>query len=173
MLNNVEKPNIIIGVMGPGEKASNEEIHLAYQLGKQIAREGWITLSGGRNVGVMDAVCRGAKENKGLTIGILPGENLIGASQALDIPIVTGMGNARNIINVLTAHVIVVCGMGPGTASEVAMAIKGGKEVVLMGASEVAESFFNEITKNDDILTAQYPDEAIRLIKRVLELNYV
>ncbi len=159
--------------MGPGEGASNEEIHAAYQLGKLIANEQWITLSGGRNVGVMDAVCRGAKENQGLTIGILPGENTIGASPAVDIPILTGLGNARNAINVLTAHVIVVCGMGPGTASEVALAIKSGKEVVLLGATEVAESFFNEITKNDDILTAQHPEEAIRLIKRVLALNYV
>ncbi len=159
--------------MGPGENASNEEIHLAYHLGKLIAREGWITLSGGRNVGVMDAVCRGAKENNGLTIGILPGENLIGSSSAVDIPIITGMGNARNVINALTAHMIVAVGMGPGTAAEIALAIKAEKEIVLLGASEEAETFFNEITKNDDILTAQYPDEAIRLIKRVLELNYV
>lgn len=173
MFTNLEKPKIIVGVIGPGESASNEEIHLAYQLGKLIAREGWITLSGGRNVGVMDAVSRGAKENNGFTIGILPNENLMGASHALDIPIITGLGSARNTINALTSHVIVVCGMGPGTASEVALAIKAGKEVILLGVSEVAEAFFNEITKNDDILTTQYPEEAIRLVKRVLELNYV
>lgn len=173
MFTNLEKPKIIIGVMGPGESASNEEIHLAYHLGKLIAQEGWITLSGGRNVGVMDAVSRGAKDSGGLTIGILPDDNLLGASQALDIPIITGMGNGRNTINILTSHVIIACGMGPGTASEIALAIKTRKEVILLGVSEMAESFFNEITKNDDILTTQFPEEAIRLVKRVLELNYV
>ncbi len=163
---------IIIGVMGPGEGATNENIQNAYQLGKLIAREGWATLSGGRNVGVMYAVCRGAKENGGLTIGILPGNDQSSASDAVDIPIITGMGYARNLINVLTPQVIIACGLGAGTASEIALAIKSDKEVILLGHSEESITFFNEITKNNDILTADTPEEVIRLVRSILEFNF-
>lgn len=64
----------VIGVMGPGDNATKEECDSAFELGKLIANKGWILLTGGRNVGVMEAASRGAKEAGGLTIGILPGK---------------------------------------------------------------------------------------------------
>ncbi len=63
---------IVIGVMGAGEQASDIDIQLALALGRLIAKEDWVLLSGGRNVGVMDAVNKGAKSEGGLTIGIMP-----------------------------------------------------------------------------------------------------
>ena len=45
-------------------------------------------------------------------------------SEAVDLPIVTDLGNARNNINVLSSNVVIACGMGLGTASEVALALK-------------------------------------------------
>ena len=65
---------IIIGVMGRGENATANDLQNAYILGQLIAKQGWVLLTGGRNVGVMDAVSKGAKSADGLTIGILPGE---------------------------------------------------------------------------------------------------
>lgn len=37
---------IIIGVMGPGENATHTDIENAYQLGKLIAQQGWMLLTG-------------------------------------------------------------------------------------------------------------------------------
>ena len=73
--------------MGPGENATPEENELAYDLGKAIASEGWITLTGGRSFGVMDASMKGASEVGGLTIGILPGDNDQNSSEHAQIKI--------------------------------------------------------------------------------------
>lgn len=130
--------------MGAGEQATPLDLQNAYQLGQQIAEAGWIVLSGGRNVGVMDAVSRGAKSRGGLTIGILPRINS-SMSEAIDIPIITDMGNARNNINVLSSQAIVACGMGAGTASEIALAIKAGKHVILLTEDPKAREFFRSL----------------------------
>lgn len=118
--------------MGPGHQATATDINNAYQLGKLIAQQGWVLLSGGRNVGVMDAASRGAKSVGGLTVGILPHNSLEGVSEAIDIPILTDMGQARNNINVLSSDVVIACGMGLGTASEVALALKNDKPVIIL-----------------------------------------
>ncbi|MEL6500189.1 MAG: cytochrome, partial [Cyanobacteria bacterium J06623_1] len=66
---------IIIGVMGAGDRATSEDLKSAYLLGQAIAENNWVLLTGGRNVGVMDAASRGAKASDGLIVGILPGSN--------------------------------------------------------------------------------------------------
>jgi uncharacterized protein (TIGR00725 family) len=72
----------------------------------------------------------------GTVIGVLPGDSHDGMSDFVTIPILTGMGSARNVINILTADVVVVCGMGPGTASEAALALKHDKPVMFTKVSE-------------------------------------
>ena len=52
------------------------------------------------------------------------------------------MGSGRNIINILTSRMVVACGMGPGTASEVSLAIKEKKKIILIHAGQKAEDFF-------------------------------
>ncbi|GFR46608.1 hypothetical protein Agub_g8220 [Astrephomene gubernaculifera] len=138
----------IIGVMGPGRTEVHTEpvdkhVELALELGKQIAAHGWLLLTGGRNIGVMDAACRGAKSAGGTTIGILPGPDAMDISDAVDIPILTGLGSARDNINALSASVLVAVGMGPGTAAEVALALKARKPVVLLATNPEAEKFFS------------------------------
>ncbi len=92
---------LIVGVMGPGASATTAQKQNAYQLGQLIAQQSWVLLTGGRNVGVMDAASLGAKAANGLTIGILPTDNTNAISEAVDIAIITDIGNARNNINVL------------------------------------------------------------------------
>jgi len=135
----------IIGIMGAGD-ASPRHLAMARDLGRRIAEAGWILLTGGRDVGVMDAASAGAKEIPGsLTIGILP-EADSRVSPHVDVAVFTDLGNARNNINVLTSDVVVACGIeGPGTASEVALALKSGKPVVLLAADEAAIRFFEGI----------------------------
>jgi len=159
---------VVVGVMGPGTNASKEALASAYELGRLIALEGWVLLTGGRDTGVMDAANRGAKEAGGLTIGILPGSDSHGMSDAVDIPIFTGMGQARNNINVLSSRVLFACGMGPGTASEVALALKAGKKVILLNCPQEGIAFFRKLGKENVFVVAR-PAEAIAIAKSSID----
>lgn len=118
----------LIGVIGAGScEASLEE--LAVEIGREIARQDAILVCGGLS-GVMTAAARGAKEVGGFTVGILPGSSTQDANVYIDFPIATNMGQARNAIIVQTADVLIAVGGGYGTLSEIAMALKIGKEVV-------------------------------------------
>jgi uncharacterized protein (TIGR00725 family) len=141
-------PLVIVGVMGPGEGATERDRETAYQLGRAIALEGWALITGGRNQGVMDSASRGAKEAGGLTIGVLPSADKDGMSPFVDVPIITGMGEARNNINVLSSDVVFACGMGAGTASEVALAVKGTRHVILLDVGDQGVRFFVELDPN-------------------------
>lgn len=158
----------IVGVMGPA-KARKKDLENARLLGELIARRGWAVLTGGRNAGVMDAACEGAKRVGGsLTIGILPTAK-DKVSRYVDVPIITEMGSGRNNINVLTSHVVVVCGLtGSGTVSEVALAVKAGRPVVLVAASAADVAFFRKLDKRL-VAAADSPEEAIALIMKRLE----
>jgi len=153
--------------MGPGDDARKSDIQTAYKLGKLIAQKGWVVLSGGRNVGVMDGVSRGAKSAGGLTIGILPTPDSSTASAGLDMVIVTGMGDARNSINVLSSDVVVVCGMNPGTACEVALAIKAKKPLIFINVNTKAQTFFQSLTRQS-ILICSAPDEVIAAAQKIV-----
>src|SRR5258705_9521641 len=159
----------IIGIMGPGENATPDENELAYNLGGAIAKQGWITLTGGRAFGVMDAAMKGATDEGGFTIGVLPGDSEKGSSPNASIKIITGMGGARNSINVLSSHVIVVCGMSAGTASELALAIKAAKRVILLNPDELAIQLFKKIGTYK-ITLARTVDETIALVKNFLSV---
>jgi uncharacterized protein (TIGR00725 family) len=128
----IAAPAVIVGVMGGGRATPADE-DLAYRLGALIARQGWVLLNGGRNAGIMAASARGAWEQGGLTVGILPDDHRGGCSPHVRIPIVTGMGHGRNAINVLSSDVVVACPGGAGTLSEIALALKAGRPLVLLG----------------------------------------
>jgi uncharacterized protein (TIGR00725 family) len=164
---------IIIGVMGPGEKATDQDLLNAHELGKYIAQQGWILLTGGRNVGVMDAASKGAKSGNGLTIGILPNGDSEGVSEAVDIAIFTDMGNARNNINILSSDVVIACGMGAGTAAEVALALKGKKPVILLTEDTLGQNFFQNLSP-ENIYTVGSCQQAIATAQRILHFiaNY-
>jgi uncharacterized protein (TIGR00725 family) len=136
----------IIGVMGSGDKAREVDIKTAFELGSLIAQQNWVLLSGGRNNGVMDAVNKGANSSGGLTIGVMPTKDNDLISEAVDIAIITDMGSARNNINVLSSDVVVACGIGgAGTASEIALALKSNKPVILLNNSDESRQFFRMI----------------------------
>ncbi len=158
----------IVGVMGPA-KAKKRDMDNARILGELIARRGWVVLTGGRNVGVMDAACEGARRVGGsLTIGILPTAK-DKVSRHVDVPIITEMGSGRNNINVLTSHVVVACGLtGSGTVSEVALAVKAGRPVILVEASPADVAFFRKLGKKL-VAAADSPEEAIALIMKRVE----
>jgi uncharacterized protein (TIGR00725 family) len=158
---------VLIGVMGPGKGATAVDLRHAYELGQLIAREQWIVLSGGLNLGVMEAASKGAKSVGGTTIGILPGADRQLMSEFIDIPVITGMGSARNNINILSSDVVIACGMSTGTASEIALALRAGKRVVLLNQNAAENSFWQHLGA-DLVAIAQHPEHAIELTKYLL-----
>ncbi len=158
----------IIGVMGVGNLATPRDLDNAYQLGQLIAQNGWILLTGGRKAGVMEAANKGAKIAGGLTVGILPGKDTSNLAEDVDIAIITDLGNARNNINVLSSDVIIACGMGAGTASEIALALKNQKKVILLNDNPISKEFFKSLSP-EKVLIARNPEQAIVLVKEVLQ----
>lgn len=157
---------IVIGVMGAGATATPVDLANAYELGKLIAQHNWVLLTGGRKAGVMDAANRGAKLGGGLTVGILPSKDTQDISTAVDIAIVTDLGNARNNINVLSSDVVIACGMGLGTASEVALALKNGKQVILLTENSTSIAFFRSLSPKK-VLIAHNPQQAIAFTEKI------
>ena len=159
------KKQVIVGVMGGGQ-ASAPDIQAAYELGALIADQGWILLNGGRNAGIMDASARGARDQKGITVGILPDDSIRRASEHIQIPIVTGMGDARNNINVLTSNIVVACPGGAGTISEIALALKNKKRVILLNFD--TGTVFEDYRRKGLLFEAETPEEVIETIKRLV-----
>ncbi len=152
----------IVGAADPGARALGN----ARALGRAVAQRGWILLTGGRPAGVMAAACAGAREVPGsVTLGILPGAEG-GVGPDVDIAVFTGMGDARNVVNVLTSDAVVACGVeGAGTASEVALALKAGKPIILLAADQAALTFFRRLRGGERILEADSVEATMRLLE--------
>jgi hypothetical protein len=164
MFENLHKKPII-GIMG-GAAVSKATMEKAYDLGKKIAENGWILLNGGRDAGVMLASAKGAKSANGLTIGILPGHSKNEANPFIDIPIVTAMADARNLINVLSSDIIVACKGSAGTLSEIALALKNNKPLILLDYTPTP--FFQEYTQTHPLYFTPNSTGAIEIIKNIL-----
>lgn len=157
----------LIGVMGPGAHASPAETSTAYDLGQAIAHNGWVLLTGGRAAGVMDAASRGARSAQGWVVGILPEETDTNMSAAVDIPIVTGLGSGRNVINVLSSRVVIACGLGAGTLSEIALAIKLHKPLILMHVPDALLSHL-QLMGTAPVVRAATVSEAIAQVQKFI-----
>lgn len=119
---------IFIAVIGGGD-VSSQVAALAEEVGREIARRGAVLVCGGLG-GVMEAACRGASREGGLTIGILPGENRQAANPYVRIPIVTGLGYARNVAVVRSAQAVIAVDGSYGTLSEIGHALQSNIPVI-------------------------------------------
>lgn len=125
-----------IGVIGPRE-TTPAALAAAEAMGRGLARMGLTVVCGGRH-GVMEAVCRGAATEGGLTIGILPDADPAFANPHVGVILATGIGEARNALIARAARCLVAIGDSYGTLSEVALGRQFGKRVIgLEGAARV------------------------------------
>jgi uncharacterized protein (TIGR00725 family) len=157
----------VIAVVGSGNEIE-PAVSSARELGRMIAGHGWVLITGGRDAGVMRAANQGAKEiEESLTIGILPNKDTE-ISPSVEVAIVTDMGEARNNIIVLSADVMIACGVDdPGTASEVSLALKAGKRVIVVSAIPTARGFFTTIGETL-VSFVDTPSEAIEIVKDIV-----
>jgi len=116
-----------VSVIGGGT-VTDEEYETARRLGELLGERGHEVVCGGRT-GVMEAVCRGATEAGGHTIGILPGEDRAAANDYVETAVATGLGNARNVLVALNGDAVVAVDGGTGTLSELGHALDFGRPV--------------------------------------------
>jgi len=146
---------MIIAVIGDSS-CSPKEAKLAETVGELLAQQGATIICGGLG-GVMEAVCRGAKSKGGLTVGILPGQDSSMANHWVDIPVVTGIGEARNVTVVKSAQAVIAIGGSYGTLSEIAYALKSSIPVIGLNTWSLSRNG----REDDSIIRVQSATEAV------------
>ncbi|WP_155876324.1 TIGR00725 family protein [Desulfuromonas sp. AOP6] len=141
----------IVGVIGAGT-VSTAGYESARRVGQLLAEAGLLLVCGGGG-GVMEAACRGCQEKGGIALGILPGASRHEANPYVSIPVVTDMGHARNVIIAHTARVLIAVEGEYGTLSEIAVGLKLGRPVIVLGRWQHI----------DGVMRASTPEEAVRL----------
>lgn len=150
--------NKVIGVVG-GRDAGADLLRIATEVGREIARAGAILICGGLG-GVMEAASKGAYEEGGTTVGVLPTEEKTAANPYIKVPIATGLGIGRNVIISRTADALVAVGGGYGTLSEIAFALQLGKPVVGIRSWDV-----------EGMLKAGNAREAVKKVLQLLSIQ--
>ena len=158
-------PTPYVAVVGGGE-ADQATCALAQDLGRELARRGALVVCGGLG-GVMEAACRGAREEGGTTLALLPGDDRGAANPFVDVAVATGMGEARNALVARTADVVVAVAGEFGTLSEIALALRMGKPVVGLSTWELARGG----QKVEAIVRASTAAEAAQLALAQLTLR--
>jgi len=105
----------------------------------------------------MEAACKGAQSEGGVTIGILPGESRQAANPYVQIPIVTGIGYARNVAVVKSAQAVIAIGGNYGTLSEISHALQSGIPVIGLNTWSLSRNG----RQDNSIILAQNPTEAV------------
>ncbi|UGS37520.1 TIGR00725 family protein [Capillimicrobium parvum] len=122
-----------IAICGPGDDAAGPALlAAAHAAGRTLARAGAIVVTGGLG-GAMAAACRGAAQEGGTTLGLLPGSDRRAANEWVTVAVATGMGELRNGLVVRSADAVIAILGGWGTLSEVALAAKLGRPVIGIG----------------------------------------
>ena len=144
-----------VAVIG-GNQPSPQEAKLAEEVGRELAMRGAILVCGGLG-GVMEAACKGAQSEGGVTIGILPGESRQAANPYVQIPVVTGIGHARNLAVVKSARAVIAIGGSYGTLSEIGHALRSGIPVIGLNTWSLSRNG----RQDNSIILAQNPTEAV------------
>ena len=148
---------MFISVVGES-RASAKIYKIAEEVGRYVAKAGAVLVCGGLG-GVMEAASKGAKSAKGKTVGILPGSKREEANQYVDVPIITGLGFARNKLVVKTGQVVIAIGGSYGTLSEIAFALGYGIPVIGINTWELRKN--GKVDKR--IIIAESAKEAVDL----------
>jgi uncharacterized protein (TIGR00725 family) len=159
-------------VIGYNKDACDERAwRLAYEVGREVAKRRAVLVTGGLG-GVMEAASKGAFEEGGLTVSIIPQKDMREANPYSTVVVATGISHMRNFINVYSADGVIVVGGGAGTLTEIAAAYIEGKPVVaLRGSGGVADEYagrYLDQRKTVLIHAADTPSEAVELVLKLI-----
>jgi hypothetical protein len=162
-----------IGVIGKNGDVPEKIKEIAEKVGEEIAKNGAILICGGRE-GVMEAACRGAKKEKGTTVGILPSLDESDANKYVDVVITTGMNYARNVLVVTSSDVVIAIEGSVGTLSEISLALNYQKPVVVVkgsgGISDEIQNLLKKCGKKFGKKPRVYEAKAEEAVKMALKL---
>ncbi len=159
-------------VIGNNDNGCTPELEkLAYETGAEVAKSDSILITGGLG-GVMKAASRGAKENNGLTVGIIPQNDMSEANEFCDVVIPSGIGLMRDFLNALSADGVISIGGGSGTLSEICASYMYSKPIVVLknsgGTSTKFADQYLDHRKNVKIIGVDTPKNAIEtLLKQI------
>jgi uncharacterized protein (TIGR00725 family) len=128
---------VYVAIVGSG-MATGELYETAREVGRLVAERGATVVCGGLS-GVMEAAARGALEADGVAIGILPDEDRRRQNEYLTYSVATGVGQARNLSVVCSGDVVIAVGGEYGTLSEIGLARKVGRPVVVLEGWDLGE----------------------------------
>lgn len=162
-----------IVVLGSSKAICTKKMYkYAYEVGKELAKKDCITLTGGGH-GVMEAALKGAKEEGGQTVAILPWESMERVNDYADIVIATGIGWARDSINVYSAHGAIVVGGGAGTHNEVTFAYLSETPTVAIadsgGAAKKVANTYMDMRKTMKVYNAKTAQEAVKKVLKLIQ----
>jgi len=145
---------LIIG--SAADHCTEEARTLAYHSGAEAAKRGAIVLTGGLG-GVMEAASKGAKENHGITVGIIPQDEAHHANRYCDVVIATGMGWARDFITTYSSDAVIVIAGGAGALVETCAAYLKAKPIVAIegsgGIADQVKGTFLDERKNIQVFS--------------------
>jgi uncharacterized protein (TIGR00725 family) len=127
---------LYVAVIGDGDPRGPDAhriLEMAEEVGDALARGGATVITGGLG-GVMRAASRGALAAGGETIGFVPGADPTEANEYVRTPIATGLGVMRNLVVVTAADAVVAVGGRHGTLTEIALALRMGRQVVTLSS---------------------------------------
>jgi len=155
-------------VIGNNDNGCTPELEkIAYETGIEIAKSNSILITGGLG-GVMKAASKGAKESGGLTVGIIPQNDMSEANEFCDVVIPSGIGLMRDFLNALSADGVIAIGGGSGTLSEICAAYMYSKPIVVLknsgGTSTKFADQYLDHRKNVKIIGVETPKDAVELI---------
>jgi uncharacterized protein (TIGR00725 family) len=153
--------NLAVAIVGPGEGATAQDVADAMAVACLVAERGWVTLCGGRNAGVMAAAAMGAKSGGGISVGILPGSDRRDAAGSLSVALPTGLGEARNAVLITAADAVIACGFSSGTLSEIALALKANKPLILVRPSDETTALLAPLTAGASVYVAETAEDAV------------
>ncbi|MFX1419096.1 MAG: TIGR00725 family protein [Promethearchaeota archaeon] len=165
--------NGIVSVLGASE-IDKETEKKTFEIGQLLAQNKFIVACGGLS-GVMEAVCKGAKSENGLTIGIIPHTDKSTANKYVDIVIPCPFSQARNIVVVLSGDACIAISGKAGTLSEICFAWIYQKPIVALSSvpgwsSKIANQKLDD-RRSDMIYGVMTPKEAIKKIKELLNTH--
>lgn len=167
----MKKSISVIGSDYSDTNLTKHAIKVAYELGKLIAKKNMILICGGKG-GIMKAVCKGAKEENGITVGIIP-EHKNEANEYVDIPIITGMGNRRNAIIAYTSDVVIAIAGRWGTLNEISYSMIFGRPLILIKGTggivdKLCKEKLNDMGYSRKIIIVNNAEEAIEKISELI-----